>query len=613
MISIFKKTLQTPASILSRLRRHFVYKVFLSYFFLITGLLILVISVNSYRMEQRELKQGIYSGTNILNQTASYIQYRVQEINGIINVITYSDTIKQALIDGENYYSHSVANWNISTSQGIKEIFYGSYTSNDISKIRLYATSGELSFEATQRFQNLPKERKQQWYDRMADAPGNYVWLPSSFFADEADKPSILMVSRIAALDNMKKYLGYIISTIPESTFSQILNQASTTENTSVLLFNSYGEVIVQNDSCLPFFTPEKAQKLASEYQLNTRDSLKEIQCDGNSYLIGLRTIDKSDWILAIMIPSTDLLASSRQFLSQMVFLVFVVLLFCLPIIYMTSRSLTSRIVVLKSQMSDFSRGIIAPERINNGNDEIGDLTNSFYDMQVQIQKLLKEQYEQGVAIKDLELQVLQSQINPHFLYNTLDMIYWMGIRNEAPEVSKAASELGAFYKLSLGNGETIVTLEDEIRHIEAYIDIQNLRFNNSITLLNNVPLSLYSYQIIKVTLQPLIENAITHGIREKESESGTILLDASKEGDELHIMITDDGVGMTKERLLHIFNMRNHSNGHGYGVWNIHERIKLTYGTPYGLQYNSTPGIGTKVTIILPLRLMEETLQQTP
>ncbi|MCI9327629.1 MAG: sensor histidine kinase [Lachnospiraceae bacterium] len=604
MIKLLKKFMQIPGTFFTRLRRHFVYKVFLSYFFLITVLLLLVIIVNSYRMTQRELDSGVYSGTNTLNQTASYIQYRVQEINGIINVITYSDTIKQALIDGENYYSHSVANWNIQTSRGIKEILYGSYTSNDISKIRLYATSGELSFEATERFQKLPDERKKQWYDRMANAPGNYVWLPSSFFDDDTDKPAILMVSRIAALDNIKKYLGYIISTIPESTFSQILNQAGSTENTSVLLFNSHGEVIVRNDSCLPFFTPEKVKEMAEEYHLASRDSLKEIQCDGSSYLVGLRTIDKSDWTLAIMIPSADLLASSRQLLHQMILLVFVVLLFCMPVIYMTSRSLTSRIVVLKKQMSDFSHGIIVPRRIDNGNDEIGDLTDSFYHMQVQIQKLMKEQYEQGVAIKDLELQVLQSQINPHFLYNTLDMIYWMGIRNQAPEVSTAASELGAFYKLSLGNGESIVTLEDEIRHIEAYIDIQNLRFNNSIILQNNVPLSLYPYQIIKVTLQPLIENAITHGIREKESESGTIFLDAAKEEDKLYITVTDDGVGMTKERLLHIFNRRNHLNGHGYGVWNIHERIKLTYGAPYGLQYDSTPGIGTRVTIILPLKL---------
>ena len=107
----------------------------------------------------------------------------------------------------------------------------------------------------------------------MANAPGNYVWLPSSFFDDDTDKPAILMVSRIAALDNIKKYLGYIISTIPESTFSQILNQAGSTENTSVLLFNSHGEVIVRNDSCLPFFTPEKVKEMAEEYHLASRDS----------------------------------------------------------------------------------------------------------------------------------------------------------------------------------------------------------------------------------------------------------------------------------------------------------------------------------------------------
>ena len=159
-MKLLKKFLQIPTTFFTRLRRHFVYKVFLSYFFLITALLLLVILVNSYRMTQRELDSGVYSGTNTLNQTASYIQYRVQEINGIINVITYSDTIKQALIDGENYYSHSVANWNIQTSRGIKEILYGSYTSNDISKIRLYATSGELSLKLPSVFKSFPTSAK---------------------------------------------------------------------------------------------------------------------------------------------------------------------------------------------------------------------------------------------------------------------------------------------------------------------------------------------------------------------------------------------------------------------------------------------------------------------
>lgn len=231
-------------------------------------------------------------------------------------------------------------------------------------------------------------------------------------------------------------------------------------------------------------------------------------------------------------------------------------------------------------------------------------MTDSFYHMQTHIKSLMEEQYRQGFEIKDLELQVLQSQINPHFLYNTLEMIYWMGVKKNAPEISKVASELGLFYKLSLGNGEKVVTIEDEIKHIEAYVNIQNLRFNNIITLLNNIPVSLYEYQIVKLTMQPLIENAINHGIREKPNEQGTILLQGKLQNNCIYLTIEDNGIGMTPEQLSNISVKRRHSSGHGYGVWNINERLKLTYGEKYGLLYSSEYGKGTTVTIKIPALL---------
>lgn len=596
----------------TRLQKHFVYKIFFSYCAIFLGFLTLVTFINSYRLSQREINQSIYTGTNVLNQTSAYIQYRVQEINGIINVITYSDTIQQALIDGENYYSHSVANWNIQTSHGIKKISYGSYTSNDISEIRLYSNSGQLSFEETDAFKSLEQCKQSEWHERLLSAPSNSIWIPSSFFPSENHTADILLVNRIAALTNMKKYLGYIISTIPEATFTDIVNQAETTQNTSVILYNSKNEVIVKSNSCLESVTPGIIRQTASENQLLNKSSLMKVSFLGGTYLMGVQDITGNDWSVAMLIPYDDILNNSRTFQHQMITVILIILLISVPLIYLISRSLTSRIVLLKQRIASFSQGNLSEKQIYNGDDEIGDLTDSFYHMQTHIKSLMEEQYRQGFEIKDLELQVLQSQINPHFLYNTLEMIYWMGVKKNAPEISKVASELGLFYKLSLGNGEKIVTIEDEIKHIEAYVTIQNLRFNNIITLLNNIPLSLYEYQIVKLTMQPLIENAINHGIREKTNEQGTILLQGELQDNRILLTIEDNGIGMTPEQLSNISVKRNHSSGHGYGVWNINERLKLTYGEKYGLHYSSVYGKGTTVTITIPA-LLEITGEKQP
>ena len=241
-------------------------------------------------------------------------------------------------------------------------------------------------------------------------------------------------------------------------------------------------------------------------------------------------------------------------------------------------------------------------EPLCNGTDEIGVLTDSFNDMVRQISGLLKEQYKLGYEIKDLEFQVLQSQINPHFLYNTLDMIYWLGIDNEAPDVAEAAKELGRFYMLSLGHGETIVSLKNELDHVAAYVNVQNMRFEDHFKLTIDVPEELYDYKIIKIILQPLVENAILHGIREKSSESGEITIKAWLEDGVITISIEDDVIGMPEEKLGTLLTRREKNSG--YGVWNIHERIQLSYGTQYGLRYTSRLYIGTTVSITFPALL---------
>lgn len=236
--------------------------------------------------------------------------------------------------------------------------------------------------------------------------------------------------------------------------------------------------------------------------------------------------------------------------------------------------------------------------------DEVGQLASNFNKVLTQVNELIAAQYRSGYELRNLELQMLQSQINPHFLYNSLDMIYWLSFNDEDKRINQLASELGKFYKLSLGHGESIVTLKDEIEHIRAYTAIQNIRFDNKIDLIINVPNEMYTVPIIKLLLQPLVENSILHGIREKESEAGVITIQGTIDKDCAIITVSDDGVGMTEEQIQVLFSPPSAVSG--YAIWNIDERIKLTYGPNYGLHYSSSPGKGTTAKIRFPKNITQ-------
>lgn len=553
--------------------------------------------VNSYSLSRRETEQQIYSGTNTLNQAASFIEYRVHAIEGIMNVISYDDTIQTVLSNSAEYYSKNIANWNIHTTD-CREILYNSYTTDNIDEIRLYSSTGPASFEETDEFKRLSSAARTEWYERLNSSQESSLWIPGGFFEGEEDH--ILYVKKISDLQKLGNYLGYITASIPVSKIADIVDQGELTVNTCLAVINSHNELITAKNNV--FDDLSDIRTLIDESGLEAEESLAQVKYNGNPYLCGFREIQNSDWTLIILVPYADVLLATRGFQNQMLLSVLVLILICLPVMYKLSKSLNSRIVVLKNLMKQSSSGNFITRPIDNGSDEIGELTQSFYKMQTKIAGLMEEQYRSVNEIKDLEFQVLQSQINPHFLYNTLDMIHWMGLKYNCIEVSEAAGKLGEFYSLSLGHGEKIVPIQDELRHIQTYINIQNMRFENRITLLIQVPPQLYGYYMLKIVLQPIVENSINHGILEREDETGTITVNGSMDGDSIRLTISDNGMGIPKEKLDSLLQKKSGQKRHGYGVWNIHERLRLAYGPEYGLRYESTVGEGTTVTVVLPV-----------
>jgi len=236
---------------------------------------------------------------------------------------------------------------------------------------------------------------------------------------------------------------------------------------------------------------------------------------------------------------------------------------------------------------------------LSDARDEIGMLAEHFNDMLSRSERLFQAQYQMRDSVKRAELQVLQAQINPHFLYNTLDMIHWLALNHGASDISRAVENLSSFYRFSLGMGESKVPVEKELMHVQVYVNVQNIRYGDKITLVLSVPEELLHYRIVKIIFQPLVENSIQHGIRAREDGRGTIEIKGHRDERGIHFSVRDDGVGMDQERLKAIVN--GSAGKSGYGVDNINKRLILNYGAEHGLSYESVLGIGTTARFSVP------------
>lgn len=267
------------------------------------------------------------------------------------------------------------------------------------------------------------------------------------------------------------------------------------------------------------------------------------------------------------------------------------------------SFKITGPIKELENTVSDLENGKL-PSDINiGGSYEVQHLGKSISSMSKQINKLMDDIVIESEAKRKNEFDALQSQINPHFLYNTLDIIVWMIENERQQEAVKAVTALARFFRISLSRGKNIITLKDEIEHIKNYLMIQHMRFKNKFTYVINSDPSIDNLSSLKLMLQPLVENSIYHGMEFKDGD-GIIEVKTYKKDNALYIEVKDNGLGMTKERVESLLTSEHISSkrGQGIGIKNVHDRIRLYFGKEYGLKIYSEPDEGTVVTVKLPI-----------
>lgn len=283
------------------------------------------------------------------------------------------------------------------------------------------------------------------------------------------------------------------------------------------------------------------------------------------------------------------------------------VLLLCLFLIlllgYFFSRKMVERLEQLTENMNQINLGLRKVTVVSQSKDEIGVLVRTFTRMMDEINKLISQVYEAKIKLQKTEMKALQAQINPHFLYNSLSIINWKALEADNEEISRITLALSTYYRTSLNKGETMTIAANEIRNIDAYLQIQLIMHDNSFQVIKEIQEDALSYSVPKLILQPLVENAIEHGLDVSEKEEKWLKISVCKEKDALIMAVEDNGMGMSEEQAKSIITYRSK----GYGVRNVNDRITLLYGEEYHLRVKSRQGEGCRIEIVIPVNKEEK------
>ena len=396
-------------------------------------------------------------------------------------------------------------------------------------------------------------------------------------------------------------YKAYLAVYFSDDKLNNILSDNLSLEGSVSYIVNERDAIVATSD-----------QSLSGIYRLDY-DTIKDSFMSSNNFIernildtkvyAGFYSISNTDWFMVTILPAPPLIHESNHLMLQIALLYAGFLVLALIFASILAHSITGRLSSVIRQMQTVRHGPPTPMESPEAHDEIGDLIDTYNYMTRKMDELMKKQAKSAEDLRIAEFNSLQAQINPHFLHNTMDMINWMALQGQTEEISHAVQSLSRFYKLTLSRKKGISTIARELEHVTIYVQLQNMRYHDSIELITDIPDELSEYQIPKLTLQPVVENSILHGILEKESKSGTIVITGWMENKDIVLLISDDGVGISPEILSTILSGsgNSQSGGTNIAVYNTHRRLQILYGKDYGLTYSSNPGKGTEVEIRFP------------
>lgn len=402
-----------------------------------------------------------------------------------------------------------------------------------------------------------------------------------------------------------EKKIGYLLGTVGIERLDDIISGIQFFEGTTWIM-DRYGRVVAEDDN-------HDETSILCPQNLSLNKVSDELQ-KNNYSLVNMDLEEDQGELMASIIPYTDgwrlcalakesVIYQSLNRLQYSILLIWAALLgVAVMISIVLARSITRPLQTLQDAMKEVEDGNLDVNYPKpDGKDEVAELGRSFLTMVNRIKELMNKMVEEQKAKRQAEFNVLQTQINPHFLYNTLDTLQWKALEHDAVEVADIINSLSSFFRLSLSKGKEVITFNEEVEHVYHYLFIQQMRYRNILDFDLRLAEDLEKAPVIKLILQPLVENAIYHGLKPC-NRKGLIQVDVEHDDSVIYVKVKDNGAGIKASKLEEIrHGIKEKEAYSGYGLYNVNQRVRLYYGEAYGLEINSDEENGTEVIIKLP------------
>ena len=559
-------------------------------------------------------------GAILYSQMSRQLALAVQDENRIVlgqinrSVDSYLRTIMK-LSDSLYYGVIKNADLNAESINSQITLLYDN-NKDSIANIALLSKEGEL-LEAVPaaRLKTELDVTKEEWFGNTLERTDNlHFTIPHvQYIFDNGENQYRWVITLTRAVEithGTSTEQGILLIDIRYSSLQQILENITLGNQGYLYMVSSGGELIYHPKMQL-IETGQMSENIATAVEY--RDGNYRERYDGEWRDVSVKSVGYTGWKLLSVTPEKGLPLNN---LKMRLFVVFVVAAFLLVLV-LTNTFISSRITTpiqkLERSVNAIEAGDLDTEVYMGGSYEIRHLGRSIGDMAKRIKALMQDIVTEHESKRKSEFDTLQSQINPHFLYNTLDIIVWMIENEQKQEAVAVVTALARFFRISLSKGKSIITVRDEQEHVRNYLTIQQMRFKNKFTYHIDAKEDVMELVSLKLILQPLVENAIYHGMEFMDGD-GEIGVEVYRESEDLWFRISDNGLGMTAEQVESLLSEKEHissKRGSGIGVKNVNERIRLYFGEEYGLTIQSEPDDGTVISIHLPARIYTETIQE--
>ena len=435
---------------------------------------------------------------------------------------------------------------------------------------------------------------------------GINLWFPMQvrdFLVTDPKKPVVTVGKKIFNVDSGEK-LGYLILNVDESAFASVYKSVGPSTQRTYFIADRRGYIISPQDRD-GFLKPIEDVLLGGVTAGYKQSEITEIT--GKKSLVTYTPFSKADWILIGKIPLIELVGDVRKNTLLIIIAGLIFLLLASSGAGILSSLITKSIKGLAVSMRQIREGNLDVQCEAESQDEVGLLASGFNDMVGRLKELLQNIRFEQKKKREFELALIQSQIKPHFLYNTLDLIYILCKEKDYKEAGNVTKALADFYRVALSKGGEIITIGEEIKNVRNYLLIQKMRYSDVFDFEIDIGDEILEYEILKLTIQPLAENALYHGLKEKGS-TGRITIEGHLENNRIVIRVADDGVGIPPEKLQNLLTQeKTDPIKESFGLLSVDERLKLYFGLDHGVGIKSELGKGTEITVSIPLFAREE------